>query len=195
MLKKLTSPLLAVCILTGCASGDSTLNIAPKVVLPQKDPALMAITISINGADQRQDVALAKVNRDGKLVALTASRDVRFLLQEALERQMISRGYMVSGDGLVGLQIIVNYLHAEVQEGNLRHNITTKADVSIIAQGRNGSQQTKNYRSTYNVQGPFSATNEKISDAVNAVLSDVIADMSQDTSISSFIKQSARSQL
>jgi len=192
MLKKLIFPLLVVCIFTGCASGDNTLNISPKVILPQKDPALMAITISINGADQRQDVALAKVNRDGKLVTLTASRDVRFLLQEILEKQMISRGYMVSSNGLVGLQIIINYLNAKVQEGNLRHNITAKVDISIIAQGQNRSQQTKNYRFTYNVQGLFSATNTKISDAINVVLSDVINDMSQDTSISSFIKQSAR---
>ncbi|WP_367680370.1 YajG family lipoprotein [Candidatus Fukatsuia anoeciicola] len=191
MLKKLIFSLLAVCILTGCANSDNILNIAPKVILPQKDPALMAITISINGADQRQYVELAKVSRNGKLVALTASRDLRFLLQEVLEKQMISRGYMVSSDGLVGLQIIINYLHAKIQEGNLRHNITAKADISIIAQGRNGSQQTKNYRFTYNVQGLFSATNTKISDAINVVLSDLITDMSQDTSISSFVKQSA----
>lgn len=50
----------------------------------------MGVTVSINGADQRQDQALAKVTRDNQQVTLTASRDLRFLLQEVLEKQMTS---------------------------------------------------------------------------------------------------------
>jgi uncharacterized lipoprotein len=42
------------------------------------------------------------------------------------------------------------------------------------------------------VQGAFTASNEKITDAVNTVLGDVIADMAQDTSVNDFIKQNAR---
>ena len=132
------------------------------------------------------------MNRDGQLVTLTPSRDLRFLLQEVLEKQMGARGYMIGADGPVALQIVVNNLYADVAEGNLRYNITTKADISIIAQAKNGNKQVKNYRSTYNVQGAFTATNEKITDAVNSVLGDVIADMAQDTSVNDFIKQNAR---
>jgi len=50
----------------------------------------------------------------------------------------------------------------------------------------------KNYRSTYNVQGALSATNAKITNAVNTTLGDVISDMASDTSISDFIKANAR---
>ncbi|MGV8637760.1 YajG family lipoprotein, partial [Pseudomonas aeruginosa] len=89
-------------------------------------------------------------NRDGQLVTLTPSRDLRFLLQEVLEKQMGARGYMIGADGPVALQIVVNNLYADVSEGNLRYNITTKADISIIAQAKNGNKQVKNYRSTYN---------------------------------------------
>lgn len=87
MLKKILFPLLAIFILAGCATTSNTLNVTPKVVLPTQDPTLMGVTISINGADQRQDAALAKVNRDGQLVVLTPSRDLRFLLQEVLENK------------------------------------------------------------------------------------------------------------
>lgn len=192
MLKKLFFPMLAVMMLASCATSTNTLNVTPKIVLPQQDPTLMGVTVSINGADQRKDQALAKVNRDGQLITLTPSRDLRFLLQEVLEKQMGARGYMIGADGAVDLQIVVNNLFADVQEGNLRYNITTKADISIIATAKNGNKQVKNYRSTYNVQGAFTATNEKITNAVNSVLGDVIADMAQDTSVSDFIKQNAR---
>ncbi|WJV55064.1 lipoprotein [Pectobacteriaceae bacterium CE90] len=188
MLKKFILPLFAALILAGCASKSNTLEITPKITLPSQDPTLMGITISINGVDQRADQALAKVNRDGQLVTLKASRDLRFLLQEALEKQMAARGYMIGTGGPVALQIVVNKLYADVTEGDLRYSITTRADVSIIAQATNGNKQVKNYRATYDVQGVLTATNEKITKAVNQVLGDVINDMAQDTSISSFIK-------
>jgi len=192
MLKKLLFPLLAAFILAGCASSNNTLTIQPKIQLPQRDPSLMGITVSINGADQRRDQALAKVNRDGQLVSLTPSRDLRFLLQEVLEKQMTARGYMVGPNGSVDLQIIVNNLYADVTQGDVRYSITTKADISIVATAKNGNKQIKNYRQTYSVEGAFSATNQKITNAVNSTLSDVIADMAQDTSVNDFIKQNAR---
>ncbi|MEH0875477.1 lipoprotein [Pectobacterium cacticida] len=192
MLKKLLYPFLAAILLAGCATQSNTLNIAPKISLPSQDPTLMGVTISINGADQRADHALAKVNRDGQLITLTPSRDLRFLLQEALEKQMTARGYMIGTGGPVALQIVVNHLYADVSEGNLRYNITTKADISIISLAVNGNKQVKNYRSTYNVQGAFTASNDKITAAVNTVLGDVINDMAQDTSVSNFIKENAR---
>jgi len=148
MLKKIIFPVLAMLMLAGCATSTNTLDVSPKIVLPSQDPTLQGITISVNGADQRQDQALAIVNRDGQLISLTPSRDLRFLLQESLEKQMTARGYMVGADGVVDLQIVVNNLYADVQEGNLRYNITTKADISIIATAKNGSKQVKNYRST-----------------------------------------------
>lgn len=151
----------------------------------------MGVTVSINGADQRQDQALAKVNRDNQLVTLTASRDLRFLLQEVLEKQMAARGYMIGPNGAANLQIIVNQLFADVSEGNLRYKISTKADIAIIATAANGNKMTKNYLASYNVEGALQASNDKIANAVNNVLTDTIADMSQDTAIHQFIKQNA----
>lgn len=192
MLKKLLFPLLAAFILAGCATSNNTLTIQPKIQLPQQDPGLMGVTVSINGADQRKDQALAKVNRDGQLVTLTSSRDLRFLLQEVLEKQMTARGYMIGPNGAVDLQIVVNNLYADVTQGNVRYSITTKADISIIATAKNGNKQVKNYRQTYSVEGAFNANNQKVTNAVNATMSDVIADMAQDTSVNDFIKQNAR---
>jgi uncharacterized lipoprotein len=191
MLKKLLLPLVAMFMLAGCATPPTTIDVAPKITLPQQDPSLMGVTVSINGADQRQDQALAKVNRDNQLVTLTASRDLRFLLQEVLEKQMSARGYMIGPNGAANLQIIVNQLYADVSEGNLRYKISTKADIAIIATAANGNKMTKNYRASYNVEGALQATNSKIANAVNNVLTDTIADMSQDTAIHQFIKQNA----
>ena len=188
MFKKILFPLVALFMLAGCAKPPTTIEVSPTITLPQQDPSLMGVTVSINGADQRTDQALAKVTRDNQIVTLTASRDLRFLLQEVLEKQMTARGYMVGPNGPVNLQIIVSQLYADVSQGNVRY----KADIAIIATAQNGNKMTKNYRASYNVEGAFQASNKNIADAVNSVLTDTIADMSQDTSIHEFIKQNAR---
>lgn len=192
MLKKLFFPLVAIFMLASCATPPTTIDVSPTISLPQQDPSLMGVTVSINGADQRKDQALAKVTRDNQLVTLTPSRDLRFLLQEVLEKQMTARGYMVGPNSPVDLQIIVNQLFADVSQGSVRYNIATKADIVIIATAKNGNKMTKNYRSSYNVEGAFQATNKNIANAVNSVLTDTIADMAQDTSVHDFIKQNAR---
>ncbi|MBI6548779.1 lipoprotein [Xenorhabdus lircayensis] len=195
MLKKIFISLITLFFLaglSGCADSGNTLAIQPKITLPLADPTMKAITISISGVDHRQSQALAQINRDARLVTLVPSRDLRFLLQEALEKQMVARGYMIGSPANANLQVIVNQLYADVKEGSLRHDISTKAEISIIVYAQDGSKQIKNYRTSYNVQGPLSATNAKIAEAVNTVLSDVIADMAQDSSISTFIKQNVR---
>ena len=175
MFKKILFPLVALFMLAGCAKPPTTIEVSPTITLPQQDPSLMGVTVSINGADQRTDQALAKVTRDNQIVTLTASRDLRFLLQEVLEKQMTARGYMVGPNGPVNLQIIVSQLYADVSQGNVRYNIATKADIAIIATAQNGNKMTKNYRASYNVEGAFQASNKNIADAVNSVLTDTIA--------------------
>jgi uncharacterized lipoprotein YajG len=100
MLKKFIFPLLAMFVLAGCATSSNTLEVSPKIKLPQQDPGLMGVTVSINGADQRRDQALAKINRDGQLVTLTPSRDLRFLLQDPflIDQMSYERPTSLSGE-------------------------------------------------------------------------------------------------
>lgn len=191
--QRLLFPLMALFILAGCtARPDTTLNINPTMTLPQQDASLMGATVSLAGEDLRQDPSLAKVNRDAQLLSLTPSRDMRFLMQEVLEKQLRARGYMVGPEGSVNVQVVINNLFADVQEGDLRYSISAKVDISIICQAKNGATQTKNFRSTHNVKGAFTATNKNIENVLNDALSSTIKDLAEDTSISDFIRQNAR---
>ena len=70
MFKKILFPLVALFMLAGCAKPPTTIEVSPTITLPQQDPSLMGVTVSINGADQRPDQALAKVTRDAEMAAL-----------------------------------------------------------------------------------------------------------------------------
>ena len=73
MFKKILFPLVALFMLAGCAKPPTTIEVSPTITLPQQDPSLMGVTVSINGADQRTDQALAKVTRDNQIVTLPRS--------------------------------------------------------------------------------------------------------------------------
>lgn len=197
MLKKLLigiTAILSIAFLSGCvAQNDNTIVLSPKIELPKQDLSQFPATISINSVDKRAEQTLAKIMKQDQLIALMPNRDVRFLLQEILEKQMTARGFMTGGQSNVDVQIVLNKLYADVQEGNLRHNITANADISIIATAKNGTQQTKTFRSTYNVEGPLSANNAKVTDTLNFVLTAVITQMSEDTGIATFIRQNGQS--
>lgn len=187
MLKKFIFLVIALIMLAGCASSDSTINIAPNIALPSHVAGGASVVVSVSGADKRPDPALAKVKRNGQLVTLTPSRDPRFLLQEALEKQMNARGYKVGTGSATDVQIIVNQLFADVSQGDLRYQITTSASISLVARAKNGNQFNRNYRASYSVEGAFQATNQNIAKTINVVLGNVMTDMANDSSITHFI--------
>ncbi|HGJ5875787.1 MAG TPA: YajG family lipoprotein [Arsenophonus sp.] len=176
-------------ILAGCVALSNTISIDPEITLPPQDPTIRAVSINITSIDKRSSPALAEINRNSSLVILKPSRDLRYLIQEALEKQMITRGYSVSTQANINLQIILNKLYADVQEGSLRHNITVDVAISVVAMASNGSTNTHTYTRSYNEQGPLAVSNEKISNAINKTLTDIIADMANDHETSQFIKQ------
>lgn len=192
MVKKIIFPLMVLFMLTACTTPSATVDISPLITLPLRDPGLKGITISITGADQRTDQALAQVISDNRIVTLTASRDLRYLLQEALEKQMSARGYKIGPNGAVNLQVIVKQLYADVSQGSVRYNITTKASVSVIASTADGKKMSKNYHASYSAKGAFQASNNTIANVINTVLTDIIASMAQDSSIHDFIRQNSR---
>lgn len=195
MLKNTFHLIIALLIslsLIGCVAPSNTLSIEPNISLPTQDPTIRAVSINITSIDKRSSTALAEVNRNAALAVLKPSRDLRYLLQEALEKQMIARGYTVSAPANINLQIALNKLDADVQEGSLRHNITVDVAMSVVAMASNGSTSTRTYTRSYNAQGPLDASNEKIASAINKALTDIIADMANDPATSQFIKQNAQ---
>jgi uncharacterized lipoprotein len=192
MLKKILFPLLAVFLITGCATTSNNLVLNPTIANAKSDPTLMGQTLSINATDARQDKALAKVNREGKLETLYASREPNYLMQEVIDRQMRDRGYMIGNNGDASIQLTINHLFADVQEGNLRYTINTVIDLSILVQAKNGASFTKNYRTSHTIQGAFTANNTNITNALNMGLSEIIAVMANDASVSEFVKQNSR---
>ena len=48
MFKKILFPLVALFMLAGCAKPPTTIEVSPTITLPQQDPSLMGVTVSIN---------------------------------------------------------------------------------------------------------------------------------------------------
>ncbi len=63
MFKKILFPLVALFMLAGCATPPTTIEVSPKITLPQQDPSLMGVTVSIKRRRSASGSALAKVTR------------------------------------------------------------------------------------------------------------------------------------
>ncbi|MBG2876305.1 hypothetical protein I4902_06595 [Proteus alimentorum] len=192
MIKHLLCAVFALTLLSGCATPSNKLSIEPVMSVPAADPTMRPISLNISSQDKRASKNLAEINRNGKLEVLVPTRDIAFLMQEVLQKQMAARGFMMGSPASADVIIVINKLNADVGEGSVRHNISAKADISVIVTLPNGSSNTKTFRTSYNVQGPFGATNEKIAAAINNVLSELVSDMAKDASVSQFIKSNAR---
>ncbi|WP_342122419.1 YajG family lipoprotein, partial [Proteus mirabilis] len=75
--------------------------------------------------------------------------------QEIVQKQMIALGYTFGTPASADLIVVINKLNADISEGSLLHNISAKADISVVVIMHNGSKNNKTYRTSYNVQGPF----------------------------------------
>ncbi|HIE5479806.1 TPA: YajG family lipoprotein [Proteus mirabilis] len=192
MIKNLLCAVFALTMLAGCATPSNKLSIEPVMSVPPSDPTMRPITLSITSQDKRPSKNLAEISRNGKLEVLVPTRDLAFLMQEIVQKQMMARGYTFGSPAAADVIVVINKLNADISEGSLRHNISAKADISVVVSMPNGSTNTKTYRTSYNVQGPFGASNDKIAAAINNVLSELVSDMAKDPSVSQYIKSNAR---
>lgn len=192
MIKNILCAVFALTLLSGCATPSNKLSIEPTMSVPAADPTMRPISLNIASQDKRPSKTLAEINRNGKLDVLVPTRDLSFLMQEVLQKQMIARGFMVGSPAAADVIIVINKLNADVSEGSVRHSISASADISVIVTLPNGSSNTKTFRASHNIQGPFGASNEKIAAAINNVLTELVKDMAKDASVSQFIKSNAR---
>lgn len=192
MLSKLCFRLFALFLLAGCATSNNTLLLEPKITLPARNPTLNATSISVRSVDNRPSKSLGEINCKGSLVVLSPSRDPRYLMQEAIEKQIAARGFMVSSPTNVNLVVQLKQLNAKISEGNLRHNITVNSSVTINATAPNGSTKSRTFSPNYNKQELLGASNEKIEKAINTALTDLIIDMANDQELTQFIRQNTR---
>ncbi|MFC0179705.1 YajG family lipoprotein [Thorsellia kenyensis] len=187
----LATTLLTTVFLTACvAPQNNKINLAPRITLPNQDLTINATSINVVSVDNRSTATLAKLERKGELIELMPNRDVRFLLQEIVEKQMAARGFSVGGNAPVTVQIILNRLDANVTEGNLKHRIDAVVELTLQTRSVNNSlQHSKTYRGQYSLEGALTASQAKIEEVLNTVLTNAINEMAQDNSVATFIRQ------
>lgn len=190
-LKKLLLPLCLVSLLSACAAPSNVIDVNPAITLPQTQPN-HGQALTVTAVDARADKSLAKLNRNGTLVTLQPSRDPAFLMQEVLTKQMQARGFNVTSASGLNMQLTLNTLFADVQEGSLRYNIDAVADVTITLRGGHGETFSKNYRTKHSVPGAFATSNQGIADVLEETLSQVINNMASDPSLSDAAQRMTR---
>ncbi|MDO4627381.1 MAG: YajG family lipoprotein [Pasteurellaceae bacterium] len=179
-------------LLSACSSMPSnTLNFS--VPLPMNttfNTANQKATVDVVTKDGRAQSEVSAYTYNGTNLKLAAKPEVVNLFQQIMQQNLNSKGFHLgtANNATANVLVIVKEFYAKVEEGNLRHKITSRAQLEIHVQGAKGNF-TKELGSNRTDEGAFGVDNQDVQKALTAVLKEVTSALYQDQEIGNAISQ------
>ncbi|MDU8925526.1 YajG family lipoprotein [Pasteurellaceae bacterium LIM206] len=180
--------LLAACQTTR----SNTLVFTPPAPTATMTSSNQKAVVNVVGKDDRSNPSIATYKVNDGLFSLSASPDVATLFKQVLQQDLNAKGFHVGSVSAANTNVVVmvQQFYANVEEGNLRHKITSKIQLAIHVQGAKGNF-TKNIGSTRTDEGAFTVNNADIQKSLDAVLKEVVSAIYKDQEIANAIRQYA----
>lgn len=186
--------LMATALLTGCAtkpSNNLTFNPQSPTATAHFNTQNQKAIVNVITKDARQQPQISAYNINGNLHKLFSTPSVEQLFQQVIQQDLNAKGFRLESAGAnVQVFVNVNEFYAKVEEGNIRHKITSKIQLQIQVQSTKGNF-TKNLGSSRVDEGALGVNNEDIRKSLDAVLKDVVASLYNDNEITNAIGQLA----
>lgn len=157
--------------------------------LANQSQALVNVVVQ----DARPQPEVSSYVAQEKIVKLTASPTVSQLFQQIFLQDLNAKGFHISQASQANINVIIriNDFYANVEQGNLRHKISSKIRLEIQVQGRSGTF-SKNMSASRSQEGAFSAKNDEIQQLLTETLTELSNNIYQDQEISQAINQYSR---
>ncbi|MCK3657775.1 hypothetical protein A4G18_03385 [Pasteurellaceae bacterium Pebbles2] len=185
---------VATALLAGCAGKPSnTLSFNPQA--PTATAAFNTLNqkaiVNVVTKDGRQQPEISAYTVDGSLFKLSSSPDVAQLFQQIVSQDLNSKGFRLANNGAnTNVLVTVKEFYAKVDEGNIRHKISSKVQLEVHVQGVKGNF-TKNIGSSRVDEGALGVNNDDIQKSLTAALKDVVSALYKDQEIAGAINQYA----
>lgn len=170
-------------VLTGCQSQPNTVTFTTPAPSASFNTQNQSAVVNVMAQDLRSSAEVARYTVSGNVQRLTAVPDVRALFQQAMQQNLNSKGFgVVNGAGNVNMLVNVKKFFANVNEGNLRHKISSEISLEVIVQGAKGSF-TKNFNATRSYEGALGASYNNISNVLNQTYQEMIQSIYNDNEL------------
>lgn len=182
----------ATLFLAGCQAQSNTLTFTPPAPTAGMSVNQSAVVyVSTRDARPQQDVAA--YSKSGELVKLNASPSVTQLFQQVMQQNLVSKGFRIgeANNSNAGVTVEVKDFFTNVDQGNLRYNLTGKIHVTVYVQGASGSYN-KDFNATRSQSGAFNAGNTEIQKVLGETFKDIVNNIYQDQEVAAAINQYSR---
>ncbi|WP_439243698.1 YajG family lipoprotein [Lonepinella sp. BR2474] len=183
---------LGALLLAGCSSTPSntlTFN-------PQSPTATTAFNtqnqkaiVNVVSKDGRSQTEVSSYTLNSALFKLYSSPAVEKLFQQVVQQDLNAKGFRLATNGVnTNVLVTVKEFYAKVEEGNIRHKITSRVQLEVHVQGIKGNF-TKNFGASRIDEGALGVNNNDIQKSLDATLKDVVSALYKDTEIAGAISR------
>lgn len=178
--------------LAGCQAQSNTLTFTPPAPTASLNVNQSAV-VYVTTKDVRPQQDVASYTKNGELIKLNASPSVTQLFQQVMQQNLVSKGFRIgqSNNANAGVTVEVKAFFTNVEQGNLRYNLTGKIQVIVYVQGVGGSYN-KAFNATRSQSGVFNADNDEIQKVLGETFNDIVNNIYQDQDVASAINQYTR---
>ncbi|WP_386695667.1 MULTISPECIES: YajG family lipoprotein [unclassified Lonepinella] len=179
-------------LLVGCSNTPSnTLSFNPQS--PTATTAFNAqnqkAIVNVVSKDGRSQPEISSYTMNSALFKLYSSPAVEKLFQQVIQQDLNAKGFRLADSGVnTNVLVTVKDFYAKVEEGNIRHKITSKVQLEVHVQGFKGNF-TKNFGASRVDEGALGVNNDDIQKSLDATLKDVVSALYKDTEIAGAISR------
>ncbi|EIJ71792.1 YajG family lipoprotein [Pasteurella bettyae] len=193
---KFTKPLSLAAIvvttifLSACQAPSHTLTFTPQAPTSTLNVSNQHAIVNVVTKDGRSQKEVSSYTKNGALFPLSAQPTVEALFQQVMQQNLNSKGFRLSEANSANTTVLVTVkdFYAKVEEGNLRHKISSKIQLEVHVQGAKGNF-TKNMGASRTDEGALTVGNDDIQKSLSAALKDVVSAIYNDQEIGNAIRQ------
>lgn len=177
-------------LLAGCSAKPSnTIHFSP--ASPTATVAFNTMNqkaiVNVVTKDERAKSEISTYTDSGSLVKLSASPEVAQLFQQVMQQDLNAKGFrLANAEANTQVLVRVKDFYAQVDEGNLRHKISSHVQLEIHVQGMRGNF-TKNIGASRVDEGVLGVNNADIQKSLTLALQDVVNALHKDREIADAI--------
>lgn len=179
----------AVLLIAGCQTQSNTLTFTPPAPTASMNVNQSAV-VYVTTKDSRAQQEIASYVKNGELVKLNASPTITQTFQQVMQQNLVSKGFRIgqANNSNAGLTVEIKDFSTNVEQGNLRYNLTSKIQINVYVQGARGSYN-KAFNATRSQSGAFNAGNDEIQKVMGETFRDIVNNIYQDQEVSMAINQ------
>ena len=193
LLKKIPKNLLlltSLLFIISCSHSPTSVAPQPELLIKENDKSLHSkLTWTMRSQDQRVAHYLIEISSgDGVATLVNESQSSRMLIEKTVRKQWREQGLRFTSDSQYKIDLQIVKLLAQVKQNSFSFDLNSNIILKVKLSSENKTF-TKTFTAHLTEEAPFSADVKKITEQLNAQLSQLLTEIVQDPELIAKLQQ------